>query len=135
MFYEFDLTIPADTPAASPEELEVPLSAGTVTRVEVQFPPGCSGLVKVAVFRSGHQVWPGDPDEAIKGEDALVWWPEDYDLDDPPHAFLLRGWSPGTAYDHTITFRFALLPLELKAQVGAQLGLLQRIARFLGMRV
>ena len=129
MFYEFDLTISANTAKSSPKELEVPLNAGTVTAVGIQFPAGCSGLVEVAIFRSGHQVWPGDPDEVIKGEDAIVSWTEDYDLDDPPFGFVLRGWSPGTTYDHTITFRFALLDLDTARDQRGLGGLMQRLAR------
>lgn len=131
MFYEFDLTVPANTLAASPEELEIPLSAGTVVAVEVQFPAGCSGMVYVAIFRSGHQVWPGDPDEAISGENARIPWTEDYDLDDPPFGFVLRGWSPGATYDHKITFRFSLLDLTTAQGQRGLGGLLARMARVL----
>ena len=131
MFYEFGLTVTANTLKASPVELEVPLNAGTITAIGVQFPAGCSGLVFVTISRSGHQIWPGDPDEAIAGEDAIVSWAEDYDLDDPPFSLLLRGWSPGTTYDHKITFRFSLLSLETAQGQRGLGGLLSRMARVL----
>ena len=131
MFYEYDLTVPANTLKAAPVELEAPLNAGTVTRVEVQFPAGCSAMVGVSIFRSEHQVWPGDPDEDIAGEDALVWWSESYDLDDRPFALTLKGWSPGTTYQHIITFRFALLPLAEVQAARAAPGLLRRLGDML----
>ena len=133
MFYEYDLTVPKATPAAAPTELEVPLNAGKVVAVHVQFPPGCAGLVSVAVFRSGHQVWPGDPDSAIKGDGAIVGWLEDYDLDDPPFGFTLRGWAPDSRYQHTVSFRFGLLPLPEEGAPSPELTILERIGRFLGV--
>ena len=134
MFYEFVLAVPANTAKAAPAELEVPLDAGAVVGVSVQFPRGCRGEVQVAIFRSNHQVWPGDPDTYISGDDAIVPWVEDYDLDDVPYSFLLRGWSPTTRFAHNITFRFNLLPLDTaRAQRGAG-GLLARVARMLGVR-
>ncbi len=113
MFYEYDLTVPANTPAASPAELTAVLNVGTITRVEIQFPPGCNGMVSVAVDHWGRQLWPGDPDEDIAGGGSIVAWEEDFDLEDEPYELTLRGWSPGTTYQHVITFRFALLPLEV----------------------
>lgn len=128
MLYEYVLTVPANTLKASPAELEVEIPAGTVTQVSVQFPAGCSGLVHCVVLRSFHQVWPGDPDGYLAAEDAVITWPEDYDLTDRPFSFLLQGWSPGTAYDHKITFRFALLELERKREAAGIASGLRRMA-------
>lgn len=126
MFYEFDLTVTADTARADPATLEVPLAAGTITQVGIQFPAGCSGMVYASIWRSDHQLWPGDPDEAIAGEDAIVSWAESYDLDDVPFSLLLKAWSPGTTYDHKLTFRFALLSLEETQSARGLSGLLRR---------
>jgi len=133
VFYEYDLTVPKATAAAAPTELEVPLSAGKVVSVHIQFPPGCAGLVNVAIHRSNHQVWPGDLDSSIKGDGTIVGWIEDYDLADPPFGFTLRGWSPGSRYAHTISFRFGLLPLPAAAGPSPELGILERVAQFLGI--
>jgi len=131
MLFEYPLTVPADTPEAEPEPLECPLAAGTVTRVDVQFPAGCSGMVHVSIWRSDHQVWPVNLDGDIAGEDAIVSWPESYDLDDDPFGFEVRGWSPGTTYDHVITFRFALLSLEEVQSARGLAGLIRRLANLL----
>lgn len=47
MLFEYPLTVPLNTAEAAPEPLECPLAAGTVTRVAVQFPAGCAGMVYV----------------------------------------------------------------------------------------
>lgn len=133
MLFEYPLTVDAGTAQGEGEPLEALLCAGTVTRVAVQFPAGCAGMVYVSIWRSDHQVWPVNLDEAIAGDNAVVSWPESYDLDDEPFGFELRGWSPGTAYPHVITFRFALLSLEEAQSARGLPGLLRRIASlFLG---
>ena len=109
MYYEFDLTIPANTAAESPAELKVYLAAGIVKQVEVQIPRGCRSLVHTVAIRGIHQVWPSNPDGSHKGDGARIVFNEDYDLVQPPHSLLLRGWSPDTSYPHIVTWRFQLV--------------------------
>ncbi|KKN36986.1 hypothetical protein LCGC14_0767970 [marine sediment metagenome] len=127
MLYEYALTIAANTPASAPETLAAPLAPGTIVRVDLQFPRGCVGLAHVQIWRSEHQVWPGNLDGSIAAEGLVVTWPEDYDLDDEPFALEIRGWNVDDSYAHTITCRFALLPLDVKEEARASAGLLQRI--------
>ena len=108
MFYEFALTVPANTAQAVPAELEMPLSPGTVVQVGVQFPRGCVGLVHVQVLDAEHQVWPTNLDGDIAAEGFTVSWPEDLDLADSPYTLTLRAWNDDDTFPHTVTFRFAL---------------------------
>ena len=127
MFYEFALTVPANTPQAAPAELEMPLSPGTVTLVSVQFPRGCVGLVHVQVLDAEHQVWPTNLDGDISGENATISWPEDHDLVDSPYTFTLRAWNLDDTFPHTVTFRCAVMPLSQKEEARAGVGILQRL--------
>ena len=131
MLFEYALTIPANTAATAPAETEAPLAPGTVARVDIQFPRGCVGLVHVQVWREEHQVWPVNLDGNISAEGLVVSWPEDYDLDDDPLAFTLRGWNLDDSFPHTITFRFALLPLGAKEAASRSRGLLERVGQAL----
>lgn len=133
MFFEYSLTIPANTPATAPVETEAVLAPGTVSEVAIQFPRGCVGLAHVQIWRSEHQVWPVNLDGNIAGENAIIDWDEDYDLDDDPFTFTLRGWNLDDSYAHTITFRFALLPLDTGQATRGAGGLLRRVARALGV--
>lgn len=111
MFFEYDLTIPANTAATAPTELLVPLSAGRLAAVAVQFPRGCVGLVYTVAHRSEHQLWPTNPDGSIRGEGATISWAEDLVLEDDPYILRLRGWNLDDSYAHTLTWRFNVLPL------------------------
>ena len=115
MFYEYRLTIPANTPATAPTELEVELEHGRIVGVELQFPRGCVGLVHVQVRREHHQLWPSNPDGDIAGEDARISWQEDHYFTEQPYTLTLRGWNEDDSFAHTVTFRFNLLPLALPA--------------------
>jgi hypothetical protein len=131
MLFEFELTVTADTKKATPVTLDAALAAGTVSRVDVQFPAGCSSMVHVSIWRSDHQVWPVNLDGDIAGEDVVISWSESYDLDDEPFAFEVRAWSPDTAYDHVVTLRFTLLSLEEAQSARGLTGLLRGIANLL----
>lgn len=121
MFFEYPLVVPADTAKAAPATVDAVLCVGVVTEVSIQFPAGCSGMVYVTIWRGGHPVWPVNIDEAVAGEDAIISFPESYELDEQEYAFEVRGWSPGTTYSHTITVRFTVQPLaEIAAEVIAR---------------
>jgi hypothetical protein len=133
VFWEYTLTIPANTPASAPVESDVNLSPGTIVRVDVQFPRGCVGLVHVKIWKEEHQVWPVNVDGNIASEGQTVSWPEDYDVTDEPFTLTLRGWNLDDTFAHTITFRFALLELGAAQASRAGGGLLGRIAAALGI--
>ena len=113
MFYEFTLTIPANTPATAPVESEVVLDHGRIVAVEVQFPRGCVGLVHVTINRELHQLWPSNPDGNIAGEDARISWSEDHPFLEVPYTLQLWGWNLDDTFPHTITFRLNLLPISV----------------------
>jgi hypothetical protein len=112
MFFEYQLTIDANTERGLPATLDAPLCAGVVTRVDIQFPSGCNGLAHASVWRGEHQVWPVNLDGDIAGDDTIVTWPESYSLDDESFSFTLKGWNEDDTYKHCVTFRFTLLSLE-----------------------
>jgi len=114
VFYEFDLTIPANTPEASPAELTVVMASGIIEQIEVQIPRGQRSLVHTIAIRGAHQLWPSNPDGTIKGDDARIVWGEDYDISEPPHTLTLQGWSPDTVHSHVVTWRFNVTPAPVK---------------------
>jgi hypothetical protein len=131
VFFEHPVVVPAGTAKAAPVVEELPLSAGAITRVDVQFPAGCSAMVHASIWRGDHQLWPVNLDNDVSGEDAIVSWAESYDLDDEPFSVIVKLWSPGTTNDHTVTFRFALLSLEEMQEARQAPGLLRRLAQLL----
>ena len=110
MIYEFPITVLTTDTEASPAEEDIKLTNGVVHRVEIEFPAGCVGLVHIAIYHMGHQVWPSNPEGSFASEDYVVAFDDYYPLLGPPYLFKILGWTDETTYDHTIKVRFGLLP-------------------------
>jgi hypothetical protein len=133
-FYEFDVVSPANTLRTAPTQLLARLTKGVVTRVAVQIPLGVKALTGAEIWRGDHKVWPQNPDGFFKGDDVIIEWDEDYLLEDEPLQLRLRVWNDDDSFQHTITFRFGVLPLAAAEERRAGPGLLRRVAEFLGVR-
>jgi len=110
VFYAWDITIPADTSVDKPVEQHLELTKGVVTRVDVKFPAGCHGLVKVRLLRYGSQLIPLSRGEWVTGDDETVQTETYYQMRDEPLALKFVGCSPGTSYAHKVTVRVQMLP-------------------------
>ena len=131
MVFEYDLVIPAATPALSPVSLEMPLARGIIHKVEAQFLYGCRGLVFVVVRRALHQVFPANPDGQLKAEGYVISFPTYYPLEEAPFKLEAYGWSPDTTYQHTVTLRFGIEPREVLEPARPELGFLRRLEQLI----
>ena len=110
MFYSFDLPIPASTLESAPVELEVNLTWGVITKVEIRFPPRCVGLAKVKILEHRHQIWPTNLDKWFYGNDETIPWDEHHELFEMPALFTLVGYNDDDTFSHTPIIRFNILP-------------------------
>lgn len=134
MFYEFDFTIPRNTPATALVELQVEIDTGRIIAVEIQFPRGCYCLVHVAVLHELHQLHPTNTDGFIAAEDARIAFQEDIDFTQPPYTLTLAGYNEDDSFDHTITFRFNLLPAAAVEQQSQVVRALQYLFNWFSQR-
>ena len=72
MFWAFDITITAATTVDDPKVQILKLSKGILTSVDVFFPPGCHGMVKVRLFRNESALVPLSSDEWVIGDGETV---------------------------------------------------------------
>lgn len=120
MFYSFDLPTPANTLKSAPVELEVKLTWGVITEVEIRFPPRCVGLAKVKILERSHQLWPTNPDGWFYGNDETIKWDEYHKLFVMPALFTLLGYNEDDTFPHTPIVRFEILhPIAAMAKYGA----------------
>lgn len=110
MLYRYALTIPAGTAQDDPVADTVGLTYGVLRNVDVSFPPGCAGLVHVAVRYHEHQIIPLSPRTWLAWDDYTVTWPEEIPIFWDPYTFDLVGWSEDDSFDHEVVFRFDVLP-------------------------
>jgi len=104
MLYTKTLTVPANTPSDAPVETTIVVKHPVVTKLGVHFPSGCVGMVKVAVFYGKLQIWPSKEGEWVSGDDVTIWDEPFFELPERETTLTLKGYSPGTSYDHDVTF-------------------------------
>ena len=134
MFYDYAVLIPAGTPEDDPVEQELNLTHGIIHRVEVEFPAGCRGYAYLAIYHREHQAFPTNINEAFNGEGYTIPIDEYFDLTEPPHNLLVRGWSPNAIYPHTITVRIGILPKEVLSPLTGIGGLFQKFFKLVGVK-
>lgn len=131
MIYEYDLAIPANTPAATPVRQDCVLTAGIVHRLEVTWPDGCNGLVRVSIARGIHQVWPANPTGRLTGNGRTLSIPVWYELESGPYVLTIYGDSEGATYAHTVTVAFGVQRREVLIPPNPEAGLLRRMGELI----
>jgi len=131
--YPVSLTVPADTPSDRYARVDVDIRKAIITRYDVHFPAGCHGMVHITIWHGIKQIVPHEEGATLWGDDETVPIPEYWECPSDPTRLTIRGWSPGTHYDHTITVRIITMPPE-KAYPGAILvDLWRRFLRRVGV--
>ena len=134
MLYSYDLVLPANTAPAAPAHYDLKLTHGVVTRVEVQFPPGCAGLAHVYARRALYQVWPTNPDADLSADGYVIAWNEYYELFADPMFLTLFGYNLDDTYPHTVTWRIELTPRDVAERLKSNQSLISRIGQLLGVK-
>lgn len=99
----FDVTTPRGTAIAAPLTTNLLFNDGIVEVLEIQVPPGPSGLVGFRILHSGDVVIPYDRSKwVISDNDVIRWSLEGYPTG---RAWAIRTYNTD-AYDHTLYLRF-----------------------------
>ena len=128
MYYEFTVNVPANTPEYDPVEQILPLTAGVIQRVSVQFPRGTFARVHVKLLYHEYQIWPTNHDGSLNADGYPLEWDESYPLDAEPYEIKAVLWSTADTYDYDINIRFGILRTE---DVEKQSGVISALKSFL----
>jgi hypothetical protein len=132
MLYTWDITIPAGTTELSPVKQELKISRGVIVKVQIKFPSGSHGLVKVRLFKWTSQLWPLSAGEWITGDDEAVDAVEYYEFLKGPYRLDFKGCAPTTTFAHTVTIRIVILPKAVASFVPFMELLQQLLGRIFG---
>lgn len=127
MIFVFPIVIPASTAEAAPVIQTLKLTRGRITQVQVQFPSGHQGLTHLGLSRGLHQMYPTNPEARFSSSAEAITFLEDLLLGAAPFSVEARAWNTDDTYEHTITVRVVMEPLE------EQTSLIQEIAKLLGV--
>jgi len=113
--FEFHITIPANTLQSSPYTATLSLTRGILHRFELVFPAGPNDLVFLQFSDGGDQVFPSNAGGYYRGEKRTLLMDRFFYELKETYSFVVTGWSPGTANNHTITANFTISTREILA--------------------
>jgi len=90
----------------------LPVAKGLVYRVEIEFPPGCSGLLSVKIFDGGYQVWPSNRDGAFRSDGCTIAFDDSYLKQAAPFEFRIETENIDNSWSHTINVRLGMASNE-----------------------
>jgi len=131
MFFAWDILIEKGTTEDEPVTQILKLSSGIIVKVDIKFPDGCHGQVKVRLLRNEQQLIPLNRDDWVTGDAETVTTPEYYELMETPTQLKFLGICPSAVYDHMVTVRITILPKPV-ASLMPVMDLLARLMQRLG---
>ena len=134
MEYEFALTVPAATAAATPFTSDLKLARGIIRKATVHFPAGSQYLVHVQVYSQSHQIYPLEEDRDLAYEDYTWETTVPYPLATEPYRLKVKAWSPSCDYAHVIRVGIHLEPEAVPTALDRLIELLTKFLRLLGAR-
>lgn len=97
----------------NPLNTELRVTKGLVYKVELDFPPGSAGLLKVAISDGGFQVWPSTLGQYFTGDGILISFDDIYLKEAEPFEFSIYTCNEDTEYPHGVTVRIGLVSKEI----------------------
>ena len=134
MFYDFPITVPADTQEGDPVIEEMKLAAGVINWIEIRYKYGPSFMVYVRLLQGGHQLWPTNPESAFRDDGRAIAFAENFPLTPDNNILKAVCYSPGTVYDHEIIVRLGILPEEVVTPLSGVVGALQKFLALVGIK-
>ena len=112
MIYSASITYDKGKSEATLTRTILRTGSGLVWRLEVEFPPGCAGLVHIRIMDGGYQMFPASPGETFSSDGSVIGFDDLYLKSSEPFEFTIEGWNEDTAWDHNINVRLAMASSE-----------------------
>lgn len=135
MYYDFAITVPANTTATSPLETELKLTHGIIHRVEVQFPIGTRALTHCRLLHHTFGHLPTNPSGSFASDGYTIPIDENLEFFSEPYIIKAVCWNDDDTWAHTVTIRFGIM--ESKTAIffmGVMKGL-AKMLKLMGIKV
>ena len=113
MIYSKYILTPITDYVIQPLQTVLIVTSGLVYKVEVDFPPGPSGLLKLQIFDGGHQVWPSTPGEYFVTDGYCISFDDTFLKLVAPFQFDIYTWNEDTVHAHGVTVRIGMVSSEI----------------------
>jgi len=112
MIYTASIDTVKDTAKAAAQVTRLSVAKGLVYRFEVEFPPGCCGLLHCQVFDGSYQVYPTSRDDSFHSDARNISFDDSYLKTAAPFEFTIKTWNLDETWDHNIQVRIAMASSE-----------------------
>lgn len=125
MFYAFSYTPDISDTEADPYIMPLQLTAGVIHQVDVLFQSGCTHKIFVRIFDGGHQLWPTNRGEKMRGDGTVISFREFYEMLPGKTNLVAKIWTTLTADFKEVIVQIGVLdkailqPLSFKELIAA----------------
>jgi len=90
------------TDASSEKETTIEIEGDYITYVRIRFPPGPTGLLKVAFFYGIKQIFPWEEGTWFYGDDEIIEWPEFWKMPERKINLKIKTVNDDDTYSHDV---------------------------------
>lgn len=113
MIYPKTVVTPSNTPQGTPQRTVLKIAKGLVYFLELYYPSGSQGLLHVAIYDGGFQVWPTEHGSSFVGDDVHFFYDDLYIKEQPPFQFDILTWNDDDRYSHQVIVRIGLVTKDI----------------------
>lgn len=135
MFYDFAITVPANTAEASPVNEDLKLAHGIIHRIEVEFPVGCRKSTHCRLLHHSFGHLPTNPQGSFATDGYVIVITSPIEFYTRPYTIKAICWNLATDYPHTVTLRFDIVESKWALLLMNLLKRLDKLLSFMGIRV
>lgn len=88
------------------------VTSGLIYRMEVEFPPGCCGLLHVQIFDGSYQVYPASNQDSFHSDARVIGFDDLYLKQQPPFELKILTWNLDETWGHEIQVRIGMAHTE-----------------------
>jgi hypothetical protein len=115
MIYNFTILSSKNGNKNSPDIMDLKVCNGVIHKLDILFPPGCAGLVGIAIHSAIHQIWPSNPGEFFSSDAETISFREHHAITTEPYLLQAYYYNEDDTYDHEIIVRLGILPVSVVA--------------------
>ena len=112
MIYAATITTLANTSKATAKQTVLKLTKGLIWRVDIEFPPGPSGLLHTQIFDGSYQFFPATPGSSFHSDANLIGFDDLYYKTSEPFEFVIKTWNLDETWQHTLQVRIGVASNE-----------------------
>lgn len=113
MIFTANITTLKNTAQTALKRTVLNVTKGLIYKVEFYFPPGPSGLMGLAVFDGGFQLWPSSVGEFFQSDDETISFDDMYLKEAAPYQLTAYTYNTDDTYDHIAEVRIGLVSKEV----------------------